>query len=320
MTHPHPIHGDDPLGIGPAPEGPQSPAVRIAAAGGIQEPPAPAVDLESLRDRPTIRERIALAVIIAYCLFPMYWLVKLSMQVDGSSGAGLLPERLTLVNYAAVIRNPDFIYGFLNSILIAGAATLISITIGGAAAYALSRLPVSGGKYILFLVLAVSMFPAIAIIGPLFDMWRTIGLFDTRLGLVIPSVTFSLPLAIWIMASFFRELPRDLEHAAYMDGASPIQAFRKVMLPLAAPGVFTAAILVFIGAWNEFIFALSLTATRASRTVPVVISQFQGADSMEIPIGSISAAAVIVMVPLIIAVAIFQRRIVSGLTAGGVKG
>ena len=154
-----------------------------------------------------------------------------------------------------------------------------------------------GKQYILFIVLAVSMFPGISIVGPLFDMWRAIGLFDTKLGLIIPNVTFSLPMAIWIMSSFFRELPRDLEHAAYMDGATPFQAFRKVMLPLAAPGVFTAAILVFINAWNEFLFAISFSATTKSETIPQTIAFFQGENSMEIPVGPISAASVVVDAP-----------------------
>lgn len=259
-----------------------------------------------------------ITVLIIYCLFPFLWLVRLSM--DPSASGSLLPQSFTLENYAAVFRNEDFLAGFMNSVIISSVATAIAMAIGGSAAYALGRLPVPGKQYILFIVLAVSMFPGISIVGPLFEMWRSIGLFDTRTGLIIPNVTFSLPMAIWIMSSFFRELPRDLEHAAYMDGATPFQAFRKVMLPLAAPGVFTSAILVFIATWNEFLFAISFTATNASRTVPAAISSFQGENTLEIPVGPISAASVVVMLPLVAMVLVFQRRIVAGLTAGGVKG
>jgi multiple sugar transport system permease protein len=256
--------------------------------------------------------------LLAYCIFPFLWLVRLSM--DPSASGTLLPREFTLANYAAVIGNPDFINGFKNSIIVSGSATALAMLVGGAAGYALGRLPVPGRQYILFFALSVSMFPSISIVGPLFDLWRDLGLFDTRLGLIIPNVTFSLPMSIWIMSSFFRELPRDLEQAAYMDGATPFQAFRRVMLPLAAPGVFTAAILVFIATWNEFLFAISFSATEQSRTIPAAIQFFQGTSSYEVPVGSISAASVVVMLPLLALVLFFQRRIVAGLTAGGVKG
>ncbi len=240
--------------------------------------------------------------------------------MDPAANGSLLPSTFTLENYGSVFDNAQFMRAFMNSIIVAGSATFVAMAIGGAAAYALGRLPVPGKQYIMFAVLAVSMFPGIAIVGPIFELWRSIGLFDTKTGLVIPNVTFSLPLAIWIMSSFFRELPRDLEHAAYMDGATPFQAFRKVMLPLAAPGVFTSAILVFINTWNEFLMAISLSATDTSVTVPAAISFFQGENTLEIPVGPISAASVMVMLPLVAMVLVFQRRIVAGLTAGGVKG
>ncbi|MBC7462378.1 MAG: carbohydrate ABC transporter permease [Thermoleophilia bacterium] len=262
--------------------------------------------------------RAGIVVLVLYCVFPFLWLIRLSM--DPSSSGAILPASITFKNYAQVFNNPDFISGFMNSIIVSGTATVVAMAIGGSAAYALGRLPVPGKQYIMFAVLCVSMFPGISIIGPLFQLWKTIGLFDTKMGLIIPNVTFCLPMAIWFMSGFFRELPRDLEHAAYMDGATPFQAFRKVMLPLAAPGVFTSAILVFIATWNEFMFAVSFTATNASRTIPATISTFQGTNSNEIPVGAISAASVVVMLPLLAMVMVFQRRIVSGLTAGGVKG
>lgn len=263
-------------------------------------------------------EKIGVALLLFYSLAPIYWLIRLSM--DPSAGGALLPKAFTLKNYTDIFTNSGFMHAFLNSVIVAGTATALALVVGGAAGYALARLPVPGKQYILFCALAVSMFPSISIIGPLFTLWRQLGLFDTKIGLVLPCVTFALPMSIWIMSSFFRELPRDLEQAAYMDGATPFQAFRQIMLPLAAPGVFTAAILVFIAAWNDFLFAISLTATKKSQTIPAAISMFQGKSSFEIPVGSISAASVFVMLPLLLMVLIFQRRIVAGLTAGGVKG
>jgi multiple sugar transport system permease protein len=261
---------------------------------------------------------VGIGVLILYCIFPFLWLVRLSM--DPTANGNIFPSTFSFEHYGVVFRNDEFVHAFLNSIIVAGSATAVAMAIGGAAAYALGRLPVPGKQYIMFAVLAVSMFPGISIVGPLFELWRSVGLFDTKTGLVIPNVTFSLPMAIWIMSGFFRELPRDLEHAAYMDGATPFQAFRKVMLPLAAPGVFTSAILVFINTWNEFLMAVSLSATKNSITIPSAISFFQGENTLEIPVGPISAASVMVMLPLVAMVLVFQRRIVAGLTAGGVKG
>ena len=164
------------------------------------------------------------------------------------------------------------------------------------------------------------MFPPISIVGPLFDMWRAIGIYDTYPGLIIPYLTFSLPLAIYVLTAFFREIPWDLEQAAQVDGATPFQAFTKVIMPLAAPGIFTAAILVFIFCWNDFVFAISLTSTDTSRTVPAALAFFTGESPFSDPTGAIAAAAVVVTIPIIVFVLFFQRRIVSGLTAGAVKG
>ncbi len=291
----------------------------ISARGSYASAPAqPAKKtLESLLDN-IWAQRVFVGVLIAYCLFPVFWLIRLSL--DPNPTGKLLPSTFNITNYVDVLKNPEFISGFINSVIVAGIATTFAMIVGGCAGYALARLDVPGKQAILFFSLSISMFPAISIIGPLFQMWRSAGLFDTKIGLIIPCVTFALPMAIWIMTAFFRELPRDLEQAAAIDGATPFQAFRTVMLPLAAPGVFTAAILVFIAAWNEFLFAVSFSATESSRTVPVVIAFFQGKSSYEVPVGSISAASIVVMVPLIIMVLAFQKRIVAGLTAGGVKG
>jgi multiple sugar transport system permease protein len=192
--------------------------------------------------------------------------------------------------------------------------------LASAAAYAIARLEFPGKRLMLGAALALAIFPPIAIVGPLFNVWRNIGLYDTWLGLILPYLSFSLPLSIYTLSAFFREIPWDLEKAASMDGATPMQSFRRVILPLAMPGVFTAGILTFISAWNDFLFANVLTSTDASRTAPVALSFFRGASQFTDPSGAIAAGAVVVTIPILIMVLIFQRRIVSGLTAGAVKG
>jgi multiple sugar transport system permease protein len=187
-------------------------------------------------------------------------------------------------------------------------------------AYAIVRLEFPGKRLILVAALSIAMFPPISIVGPLFNLWRTAGLYDTWAGLVIPYLTFTLPLAIWTLSAFFRQIPWDLDKAARVDGATPLQAFVRVILPLAAPGVVSAAILVFMFAWNDFLFAISLTSTDAARTAPAAIAFFTGSSRFEQPTGSIAAASVVVTVPVIVVVLLFQRRIVAGLTAGAIKG
>jgi multiple sugar transport system permease protein len=208
----------------------------------------------------------------------------------------------------------------MNSLGIALITTVIALALAAMAAYAISRLDFPGKAIILAGALAISMFPAISIVGGLFDVWRRIGLYNTWPGLILPYLSFSLPLSIFILAAFFREIPWDLEKAAQMDGATGMQAFRRVILPLALPGVFTAGILTFIAAWNDFLFANVLTSTDAARTAPVALSFFRGASQFTDPSGAIAAGAVVVTIPILIMVLIFQRRIVSGLTAGAVKG
>jgi multiple sugar transport system permease protein len=188
------------------------------------------------------------------------------------------------------------------------------------AAYAIVRLRFRGRKLVLGAALSIAMFPPVAVVGPLFNLWRTLGLYDTWPGLILPYMTFTLPLAIWTLSAFFREIPWDLDQAARVDGATPLQAFRHIIVPLAAPGVFTAAILVFIFAWNDFLFAAALTSSNEARTVPAAIAFFTGSSRFELPTGSIAAASVVVTVPVTLLVLVFQRRIVAGLTAGAVKG
>ncbi|HEY7078029.1 MAG TPA: carbohydrate ABC transporter permease, partial [Solirubrobacteraceae bacterium] len=216
--------------------------------------------------------------------------------------------------------NSDFTFALRNSAIVALSTTILALVVGSFCAYALARLRIKGKILILGLVLSISTFPQIAIAAPLFKLWSDIGIFNTWIGLILPYLTFALPLAIYILVSFFREIPRDLEEAALVDGATYFQAFRKVVVPLAAPGLATAGILTFIAAWNEFLLAVTLTSSAAARTVPAEISFFTGATEHEVPYGSISAASVVISVPLILLVLLFQKRIVAGLTAGAVKG
>jgi len=264
---------------------------------------------------------IGILVVLLYALVPVVWMISLSLKPgDQLSDGRFLPQSVSLENYASIFSTSVFIRPLVNSLAVAAIATLLAIVLAAMAAYALSRLDFPGKNLILSGALAVAMFPPISIVGSLFDIWRAIGLYDTWPGLIIPYMTFTLPLAIYTLSAFFREIPWELEQAAQVDGATPFQAFRKVIVPLAAPGVFTAAILVFIFAWNDFIFANTLTSTDNARTVPAALAFFTGESQFEQPIGAISAAAVVVTVPIIVMVLIFQRRIVAGLTAGAVKG
>jgi multiple sugar transport system permease protein len=264
---------------------------------------------------------IGLTVVLLYALIPVIWIISLSLKKPGDIGdQRFLPSSISFDNYDKVFSEGAFTAALRNSIGIALIATVISIALAAMAAYAITRLEFSGKAIILSGALAIAMFPPISIVGSLFDLWRRIGLFDTWLGLIIPYMTFTLPLAIYTLSAFFREIPWDLDKAAQVDRATPWQAFTKVMVPLAAPGVFTAAILVFIFAWNDFLFAIVLTSTDASRTVPATLAFFTGGSQFTDPTGAIAAASVVVTIPIIIMVLVFQRRIVAGLTAGAVKG
>jgi len=286
-----------------------------------------ATDQTSSRDR--IFWLLGLVIIVFYALFPVLWIISLSLKTPATItefnnlGEALVPQSPTLDNYTALFTDGldgPFLKPLINSIGIALIATLIAVVLASFAAYAIARLEFPGKTAVLAGALAIAMFPPISTIGPLFDMWRTLGLYDTWPGLIIPYLSFSLPLAIYTLVAFFREIPWDLEQAAQVDGATPMQAFRKVIVPLAAPGMFTAAILVFIFAWNDFLFAISLTSSDASRTVPAALAFFTGESQFTQPFGNIAAAAVLVTVPIIVFVLIFQRRIVAGLTSGAVKG
>jgi multiple sugar transport system permease protein len=260
-------------------------------------------------------------IVILIAAVPILWLASLSLKDPTTIGDGrFIPAKWTFDNYTGIFSTSLFTRALINSLGIALIATVLAVVLGSMAAYAVARLSFPGKKLLVGASLLIAMFPPISLVSPLFNMWRVIGLFDTWPGLIIPYITFSLPLAIYTLSAFFREIPWDLEKAAQVDGATPFQAFRKIIIPLAAPGVFTTAILVFIFAWNDFVFAISLTSTTNARTVPAAIAFFTGASQFQTPIGSIAAAAVVITIPIIVFVLIFQRRIVAGLTAGAVKG
>jgi multiple sugar transport system permease protein len=260
-------------------------------------------------------------LVLIAALFPVLWILSLSLKKPADISDGrLIPKSISFENYKGIFKEDIFTAALRNSIGIALIATIIAVILASSAAYAIARLDFPGKRLILSASLAIAMFPPISVVGPMYNLWRQIGLYDTWPGLIIPYMTFTLPLAIYTLTAFFREIPWDLEQAAQVDGATPAQAFRKVILPLAAPGVFTTMILVFIFAWNDFVFAISLTSTNAAQTVPPAINSFTGASQFTAPTGAIAAAAIVVTVPIVIMVLIFQRRIVAGLTAGAVKG
>lgn len=257
----------------------------------------------------------------AWALLPIAWIVSLSLKRgDDVLARRFLPADWTLENYAAVFRTPLFTAALRNSIGISLVSTALSVSLATLAAYAIARLRFRGRRVVLGTALVVAMFPVISIVGALFDLWRAVGLYDTWPGLVLPYLSFTLPLSVWVLTAQFRQLPWELEEAARMDGATRWQALRRVMVPLAAPGVGTAAILTFLFAWNDFVFGISLTSTDRARTVPAALAFFTGASQFQDPAPAIAAAAVVVTAPVVALVLVFQRRIVSGLTSGAVKG
>ena len=264
---------------------------------------------------------IAVVLIMLFCLFPFYWLINTSLKTGSDlSGANLVPPHPNLHNYSSIFRNGDFTTALKNSAIISFSTTLIALVIGSFAAYALARLHFPLKFLLLGVVLSITTFPPIAVAAPIFKLWTDIGLYNSYLGLILPDLTFTLPLTIYILTSFFRDIPRELEEAALVDGATYFQSFYKVVLPLAAPGLVTAGLLAFIFVWNEFLFAITLTSSASHRPVPAAIAFFTGSSQFEIPLGTIAAASVTVTLPLIVLVLIFQKRIVAGLTAGAVKG
>jgi trehalose/maltose transport system permease protein len=264
---------------------------------------------------------VFLFLFVLISMFPLIWIFKMSIITKSelfASPPTILPQSPTGGAYTQIFSDPAFQKALLNSAIISGVTTVICLFFGSIAAYAIARLRFRFKSPVMTLILAISFFPHVAIIAPLFIQFSAFGLIDTYWSAIIADVVFALPLTVWLLVAFFRELPKDLEEAAKVDGATTIQAFRKVIVPLAAPGVFTTAILTFIQAWNEFLFATTFLFTPDTQPVTVVIPNF--ASQYTVDYGAQAAAAVVVTVPLVILVLIFQRRIVSGLTAGAVKG
>jgi multiple sugar transport system permease protein len=260
-------------------------------------------------------------LIIAYTLFPVFWIASLSFKKGADvQNRTFFPTEWSWENYQTVFGSGLFTNALRNSVGISLISTTLSVALATFAAYAITRLKFKGKRVVLSTALAIAMFPTISLVPPLFDMWRSLGLYDTWIGLIIPYMSFTLPLSIWTLSAFFREIPWELEQAAQIDGATPWQAFRKVIVPLAAPGVFTAAILTFFFAWNDFVFGISLTASGAARPVPAALAFFTGESFFKQPTAAIAAAAVVVTIPVIVLVLCFQRWIVAGLTTGAVKG
>jgi trehalose/maltose transport system permease protein len=264
----------------------------------------------------------AVGIIVVMMLFPFYWAIVTSLKRPGDlfiTPTQYWPDPVTLANYARVLSG-TFGRAILNSVAVAGGTVLLSLLIAAPAAYALGKYRIPAKSVIMYTILSVSMFPQIAVLGGLFSLIRSVGLYNTHAGLIFSYLIFTLPFTIWVLTAFVREIPDELEEAAIMDGATPLQILRLVLLPVMAPALVTTGLLAFIHAWNEFLFALTLTVDETVRTVPVAIAMFSGASEHELPWAAIMAASVIVTLPLILLILFFQRRIVSGLTAGAVKG
>jgi len=264
---------------------------------------------------------LGIAFIVAYCLAPYYWMLVSSFRrTSDIFSLSPIPRPFSLENYSAVF-DPGQSFGraLLNSVIVAGTTTVVALVIGITTSYALARLRFRFKRALLAMIIATSMFPQVAIVVPLLKLFTGIGWINTYQAMILPSLSFALPLAVWTLTTFFRQMPVELEQAAMVDGCTRWQAFRRIILPLAAPGVFTTAIITFVGAWNEFLIALSMTNSPDYQTAPVAISKFSGAAAFVAPFGSQMAAGVIVTIPLLIVVIVFQRRIVAGLAAGAVK-
>ena len=264
---------------------------------------------------------LLVVAIIVFNLFPFVWALLSSFRPSSELfSTKLIPTALTLDHYAAVFKDARFVAALGNSVIVAGSTVVIALALGSLCAYALGRLPFRFKGAVLYLILTMTMFPTISVLSGLFVMLKTLDLFNSRQGLILTYLIFTMPFTIWVMTQYFRSLPRELEEAAYVDGASPLKVFWDILLPLTMPGLVSTGLLAFIQAWNEFLFALTFTVTDTMKTVPVVISQFSGSTSFEQPWGSIMAGSMVVTIPLVILVMVFQYRIVEGLTAGAVKG
>ena len=264
---------------------------------------------------------VLVLLIVGFSLFPFYYAVVSSMKVGSELfNPGLLPPHWRLLNYRTVLDNGAFLRDIVNSVAVAVAVVALSLGLGLTAAYALGRIRFAGRRLLLVSILGVSMFPQVAVLAGLFELIRALGIYNTIWGLVLAYMLFTLPFTVWVLTTFMRELPHELEEAAIVDGASPLTIIVRVFLPLLWPAMVTTGLLAFMGAWNEFLYALTFTVTPDNRTVPVAIAMLTGSSQFELPWGPIMAASVLTTLPVVALVMLFQRRIVSGLTAGAVKG
>lgn len=264
---------------------------------------------------------LGVVVIVLIAVFPFYYAIVSSLQ-SGTNlfRANYLPQDPDLRNYSTVFSNGAFLRSLVNSVFVASVTVVAALFLAVTASYALARVRFRGRGLLLMTILAVSMFPQIAVLSGLYELIAYLGLYNTPWALILSYTIFTLPFTVWVLTTFMRDLPVEIEEAAIVDGASPWVIITRVFMPLLWPALVTTGLLAFIGAWNEFLFALTFTIDESQRTVPVAIANFSGASVQEIPWGPIMAASVVVTVPLIVLVLIFQRKIVAGLTAGGVKG
>lgn len=264
---------------------------------------------------------LLVAFILVYTVFPFYWAIVSSLKAGSALfQVDFVPPDPQWDNYVSVFREQPFGRNILNSVVVSTAVVALSLFLGVTASYALGRVEFRGRTTLLLVILGVSMFPQVAVLSGMFELIRWLGLYNNLLGLIFSYLIFTLPFTVWILTTFMRELPKELEEAAVVDGASPWVIITRIFLPLMGPAMATTGLLAFIAAWNEFLFALTFTLSNEMRTVPVAIALITGASQFELPWGNIMAASVIVTVPLIVLVLVFQRKIVSGLTAGAVKG
>ena len=270
---------------------------------------------------------VVLEIILLYIIFPFYWAFRSAITPDAdlfATPVQYFPNHPTLHNFQLVLSDTGFLTALKNSAIVAVSVTILALAIGATASYALGRFHFRGRTPVLYLVLSMTMFPQVAVLGALWNMINQLGFYDHLYALILTYLVFTLPFTVWVLTSFFRALPSELEEAAYVDGASPFQTFWKIMLPLVAPGLVTTGLLAFISAWNEFLYALSFIQSPENRTVPLAIFNFVPATNVGsnfvTPWGQMMAATVVVTVPLVVLTLIFQRRILAGLTAGAVKG
>ena len=266
---------------------------------------------------------VLIAIIVIYTLFPFYWAIVSSLTPTNDLyviPVNFWPQSLTFEHYETVFQNSNFMRALLNSAIVSTGVVVLALLFGTLGAYALGRLNFRGRTIILYLILSMTMFPAIAILGSLFQIMQQTGAYNTLWGLIIVYLTFTLPFTVWVLTNFFRAMPAELEQAALVDGATPMQALRQILMPLAVPGMVTTALLAFIAAWSEYLYARTFTLTYSAKTVQVAIADFTGNQQFEEPFAVKMAAAVVVTVPLLVGVLIVQRRIIAGLTAGAVKG